>query len=81
MTKYYVDYRFIVDANDEEEANKKVDDLIGEATDDVWYTIARIIEAEKASKYISSPPSSSFELDDIDASEKEFACKREEISQ
>ena len=42
--EFYVDYRFIAKANNEHEAGKKVDALILGSTDDVWYTIVKIIE-------------------------------------
>lgn len=47
-TRYYVDFRFIVEnAKDEGEAADKADALIKEATDDVWYTIDKITKLQK----------------------------------
>jgi len=48
--KYYVDYRFIVDAKDEHKAGTQVEALIAPATDKCWYTLDKIKEIEDASK-------------------------------
>lgn len=44
---FYVDYRFVVEAESREDAGVKVERLIKDATDDVWYTLSSIEEAVK----------------------------------
>lgn len=58
MKEYFVDYRFIVKANDEFDAGKKVLDYLPDSTDDIWYALARIIPnpESKQEKLKSSAP-------------------------
>ena len=47
-TRCYVDYRFIVEkAEDMSEAADLADELIKEATDNVWYTISKVTRAQQ----------------------------------
>jgi len=47
-TRYYVDYRFIVEkAEDMGDAADKADALIKEATDNVWYTINKVTKVQQ----------------------------------
>lgn len=45
--RFYIDYRFIVEAKDRQEANSKVEDLIKPSTKDVSYTIVGIVGVNK----------------------------------
>ena len=42
MPKFYVDYRFIVDAEEISEAGRKVEDFLPEAIEGIWYTLTKI---------------------------------------
>lgn len=44
--KFYVDYRFIVKVCDKAEADRKILNFLPNSTDDIWYTIKDILEAE-----------------------------------
>lgn len=45
MKEFFVDYRFIVKADDEHDAGTKVDAFLPESDDDIWYTIDKIEES------------------------------------
>ena len=46
--KYYVDFRFIIEKAEEvADACEKADAMIKEATDEVWYTIAKVTTMQK----------------------------------
>ena len=46
--RWYVDFRFIVEnAKDHKDAADKADALIREATDEVWYTINKVVKQQK----------------------------------
>jgi len=45
--EWYVDYRFFVTAKDRGEAADKVLEFLPDSTDDIWYSIVKVIEKEK----------------------------------
>ena len=48
INRYYVDFRFIVEvAENHGDAADKADALIKEATDNVWYTINKVVKQQR----------------------------------